>query len=212
MALTHQTGSTVGARGGSDSWGSLWKGSYVPFSTHSVDPLHVVGHLGVDAQLVLPATALAPGHQTDQEPGVSVKSDHWSAAVPLTGVHSVSEDPGAEDVVGDLVGHLLAADAAMDQRDVDDVECRAEMGAIYVVFAPAGHHGHGAVEVEHTLGHLASWQASGDDVVRERGGGLQTQEGDVVVKRLTVVIWVFEDRGDLQGHFSALVSMTLVVT
>lgn len=32
----------------------------VPVFTHFVDPLVVVGHLGVDAQFVYPATALTP--------------------------------------------------------------------------------------------------------------------------------------------------------
>ncbi len=94
----------------------------VPFFTHCVDPLIIVGHLGVDAQLVLPAAALAPGHQAEQEPGVSVQRDHRSAAVPLAGIHPLSEDAGAEDIVGDVVGHLLAADVMVDQWDLDEIE------------------------------------------------------------------------------------------
>lgn len=141
----------------------------VPFFTHFVDPLIIVGHLGVDAQLVHPAAALAPGHQAEQEPGVSVQSDHGSAAVPLAGVHSLSEDPGAEEVVRDVVGHLAGADVMVHQRDFDDVERRAVPVFVRVFFAPAGHHGAGAVEVEHPLGHLVSRQTHGEDVVGEGG-------------------------------------------
>lgn len=184
----------------------------VPFFTHSADPPVIVGHLGVDAQLVLPAAALAPGHQADQEPGVSVQSHHRSAAVPLTGVHPPPEDPGAEDVVGDVVGHLMGADVAVDQRDFDDVERRAELGAVQVVFAPAGHHGEGAVQVQDPLRHLASRQTSGDDVLGEGGGGLQTQQGDVVVHRPAVVVRVLEGLFDPQGDLGAFISVTLVVT
>lgn len=185
----------------------------VPFVTYSVDPLVVVGHLGVDAQLVLLAAALAPGHQTNEEPGVSVQSDHRPPAVPPTGVHPLAEDPGTEEVVCDVVGHVLSADAVADQRDLDDVERRAQLDAIQVILTPARHHGGGAVEVEHPLGQLASRQADGDDVLGQGRGGLQAEEGDVVVHHFAfVVVWVFEGLDDLQVHFCAFVSKTLVVT
>lgn len=87
----------------------------VPFFLYLANPLVVVGHLGVDAKLIQQATFLPPRHQTDQEPGVPVQSDHRATAVPFAGVNSLAEDPGAEDVVGDLVGeHLLAAKGVID--------------------------------------------------------------------------------------------------
>lgn len=195
--------------GGSDTRGFSW--TAVPFLTHSVDPLIIVGHLGVDAELVHPAAALAPGHQADQEPGVSVQGDHRSAAVPLAGVHPLSQNPGAEDVVGDVVRHLAGADFAVDQRDFDEVERRAEPRAVQVFFSPSGHHREGAILVEHPLSHLTSRQTNREDVLGEGGGGLETQQGDVVVHRPAVVVWVFECFEDPQGHFGSFISVTLVV-
>lgn len=94
----------------------------VPVFLHFIDPLVVVGHLGVDAQFVYPATALAPGHQAHQEPGVPIQGDHWAAAVPLASVNAQTQDSGAEDVFSDVVYHLVAADVVVNQGHLDDVE------------------------------------------------------------------------------------------
>lgn len=174
MDLTYQTASNAGGEGGVGSgiWGLLWKLAIVPLINHSADPLVVVGHFGVNAQLVLHATAFTPGHQADQEPGITVQSDHWSATVPLAGVHPPSKNSSAEDIVWDVVGHLLGTDAAVNQRDLDDIKCWAVLVTVHVLFAPAGHHREGAIEVEHTFSHPATWQANGDDVVCEFDGML----------------------------------------
>lgn len=184
----------------------------VPFVTDFLDPVDVVGHFGVDAQLLHVAAALAPGHQPHQEPGVSVERDHGAAAVPLTGVRPLAQDAGAQHVSGDVVGHVLAADAAVHQGDFDDVEGGAEPGAFLVLFAPAAHHRHGAVPVEDPLGQAAPGETDGDDVVGQGGGGLQAKQADVVVRRLAVVPRVFEGFGDLQGDLGSFSSETLVVT
>lgn len=181
-----------------------------PLVHDSADPLVVVGHLGVNAQLVPLAAALAPGHQARQEPGVAVQSDHWAAAVAFTGIDPLSEDAGAKHVVRDVVGHDLGADAAVHQWDPDDIERRAVLVA--VVSAPAGHHHGGAVEVQNPLGHVTSRQADRDDVLGEGDGMLQAQQGDVVVHRSAVVVWVFEGLSHRHRDLSVLPPVTLIVT
>lgn len=49
--ITEQTVSNVDCEGGggSDIWWSLWRLTIVPLISHSVDPLVVVRHLGVNA-------------------------------------------------------------------------------------------------------------------------------------------------------------------
>jgi len=195
---------------GSDPRGR-WVVSSVPGLLHAADPLVVVGHLGVDAQLVRAAAALAPGHQAHQEPGVPVQGDHRTAAVALAGVRALPEDAGAQHVVGDVVGHLAGAEVALHQRHPDDVQRRAEGGVVHVLLAPAGHHGDGAVQVQHPLGHVAARQAGGHHVLREGGGRLQAQQGDVVVHGPAVVLRVPERLRHLQGHLGAFVPVPLVV-
>lgn len=176
-----------------------------------MDPVQVVGHFGVDAQLVQVPAALSPGHQAQQEPGVSVERDHGPAAVPLAGVHALAHHPGTQHVPRDVVAHVSPADVPVHHRDLDDVEGRAEPVAPRVLFAPAAHHRHGAVALEDLLGQAASRQADGDDVVGQRGGAGQPQQADVVVRRPAVVLWVSEGLGDLQGDLGAFATETLVV-
>lgn len=188
---------------------SLWVA--VPLFTHFVDPLIVVGHLGVDAQFVYLATALAPGHQAQQEPGVPIQGDHRTTTVPLAGVHTLAQDPGTKDVFGDVVRHLAAADVVVDQRHLDDIECRAEMRAVHVVFAPTCHHCQGAVLVQFSLCHLFARQANWEDVVGVGGGALQAKHGDVIVDGPAVVVWVFERFDNLYVLFGSLQPVAFIV-
>lgn len=184
----------------------------VPVSSHFVDPLIVLGHLGVDAQFVYPAAALTPGHQAQQEPGVPIQGDHRAAAVPLAGVRALAQDPGTEDILADVVRHLAAADVVVDQRHLDDVERRAEVRVAHVVSAPTRHHCHGAVLVQFSLCHLFARQANWEDVVGEGGGALQAKQGDIVVKGPAVKVRVTEHFDDVYVLLGSLQPIALIVT
>lgn len=55
---------------------------------HAVDPVHVVGDLGVDSRLPVPATAVAPADDAVQVVDVVLHAVQRATGVTLTGVHA----------------------------------------------------------------------------------------------------------------------------